>query len=148
MEIPIDVRPPKLVERDFQQVNVQLGRDQGNWILLGKKLGFTGLIHRSANEKRTRSACTKEWGTGSSSFHLLRSSAIKLSWPGMWPTSISIPVRAERRHNFSMKKQSGRDMVIILLLVDSAPELSERDFRQTGNLWLGKNLDVTQRSAI
>ena len=94
-----------MVERDFQQVNVQLGRDQGNWILLGKNLGFTGLIHRSANEKRTRSACTKEWGTGSSSFHLLRSSAIKLSWPGMWPTSISIPVRAERRHNFSMKKQ-------------------------------------------
>ena len=71
-----------------------------------------------------------------------------LSCPGTCPTSISIPVFAEIRQSFSTTKQSGLDMVKSLLLEASAPVLSDRDLKQIGKRWLGKNFEVIQRSAI
>ena len=145
--MPIDDPYPKIVERDFQQVN-QFGRDQGREMSGGVKLGFTWVTQRSCNEKRTRSACTNEWGMGAMPSQRLKSSAMKLSCPGMWPTSISIPVFAASKQSFSMKKHRGRDMVNSLLLEASAPVLSESDFKHNGSRWLGKNLEVTHNSAI
>ena len=112
------------------------------------KLGFIGLTHNSVSEIRTRSVCTNPWGIGILPVQRLKSSAIVLSCPGMWPTSISMPVMAESRQSFSTKKHKGRDMVKSLLLEDSAPVLSDSDFKQIGNLWLGKNFEVIQSSAI
>lgn len=80
--------------------------------------------------------------------HRPRSSARILACPGICPTSISMPVSAESKQSFSTKKHNGLDMVNNLLLDASAPELSERDFKQIGKRWLGKNLEVIHKSAI
>ena len=95
-----------------------------------------------------RSASVKPCGIGDCWSHLLRSSATTFWAPGMWLTSISMPVDPDNKQSFSKNTQKGYDMLHKRLLPLSAPVLSLNVFKHKGNLWAGKTLDAMKRSAI
>ena len=105
-------------------------------------------VHKSYKVKRIRDSAVNPWGTVVSKVHRLRSSAITLDSPGMCETSSSIPVLVAKVAKISTKKHKGLVVVNILLLTDSAPVLSLRDFRQIGILKPGKNDAASQTNPI
>ena len=95
-------------------------------------------VHKSYKVKRIRDSTVNPCGTVVSKVQRLRSSAITLDSPGICKTSSSIPVLVAKVAKISTKKHKGLVVVNILLLTDSAPVLSLKDFRQIGILKPGK----------
>ena len=80
--------------------------------------------------------------------HLVKSSAMVFSAPGMWLASNSTPVVEAKRVRISTKRQSGFEVVNNLLLALSAPVLSRNDFKQIGTLKPGNEVATSQTKAI
>ena len=86
-------------------------------IYLGKVQGISAWCGTNDGDCRTcqmlgrsivkRSGGENPWGIGWLPSHLLRSSAITFWAPGIWLTSISIPVAPDNRHSFSKKTHKG-----------------------------------------
>ena len=114
----------------------------------GCKVGIGEQFHSSWRDSLILSRSWNLWGTGTSMDHRLRSSAMTLSFTGIWVTSNSTPVIDASFVRISTKIHKGCEVVNNLLLTLSAPMLSLRDFKQIGMRKPGYAVAISHTRAI
>ena len=125
-----------------------LGKVQGITASAGISDGSCLTCQMDWRSIRNRSSLVKPWGIGEIWSQRLRSSATTFCAPGMWLTSISIPVEPDNKQSFSKNTQRGYDMLQRRLLPLSAPVLSLNVFTHSGKRCAGKTLVAMKRRAI